>query len=304
MVKLNAGGATVCFFTGGLALAPMIAGSAAGFGLMGAGMNSLVRTQQDEYTLGDWLTSAALGFVAGAATAGIMGAGAALSTAKIGQQVGIGAIAGSVGGACQSLASDVERNLLDGEDIAVGKMLKNAACSAAIGAAVGAVGGAISSRMGGLLASTDADEVVVTAILRKSGVKALQEVSESGLGSVLNSTRKAIEERLDSTIENRRFEEHATESIKTLAKDIIVNGAAVGVAAGAAESIQCVKSRMSGVSKLARPHETCTPTSMNRSPRYKSLGSKKQDSIQVGEIQIPELDELLQELEIKNIEKV
>jgi hypothetical protein len=159
----------------------MIAGSATGFGMMGAGMNSFFRSQKEECSLEDWVTSAALGFVAGAATggvvgaatAGIMGAGVALSTATISQQVGIGAIAGSVGGACQSLASDVERNLLDDENIGAGEMLKNAACSALIGTAVGAAGGAISSRIGGLLAFTDADEVAWTALLRKSGVNSI-----------------------------------------------------------------------------------------------------------------------------------
>ncbi len=110
------------------------------------------------------------GGVVGGATAGIVGAGIALSSATIGQQAGIGAIAGSIGGGSQSVTYDIEQNLLDGKDIGAGKMLRNALSSSVVGTVVGAAGGAISSKVGGFLSSTDADEIVTTALLRKSGV--------------------------------------------------------------------------------------------------------------------------------------
>ncbi len=240
LVKYDTGGIFVCVITSGLGLVPMITGSAVGFGLMGAGPTSLVRSQQDTCTWEDYRKSTTVGFVAGAVTGGaleaatvlIVGAGVALSAATIGQQAVIGAIAGSVGGACQSLASDVERYLLDDEDIGAGKMLKNAMCTAAIGTAVGVAGGAMSSHID-LMESTDADEVIFTAFLRKLGVKALQGVSQSVLGSVLNCLFNVFEERLNSETENRRVKEHLVDGLEGITIDIVLEGVKAGTVAAA-----------------------------------------------------------------------
>jgi hypothetical protein len=123
----------------------------------------------------------------------------------------------------------------------------------------------------------------VKAVLRTlmkltTGVKVLQEVSESGLGSILNSSRKAVEERLDPDTENPRIEECLTEAIGNLAKDIIVDGAAVGLVAAGAESIHIMKSRISGV-KVARPHETWCQFHQHFFRSFNVCGSQKRKMI-------------------------
>ena len=274
---LFGGGLVICAMTGGLALAPMIAGSTIGFGMIGAGMSGASRSRKEECTWQDWGISTSVGFAAGAltggvvggATAGIIGSGVALSSATIGQQVCIGTIAGSIGGASQSLANDAEQNLIDGKEIGAGKMLTNALCSSAVGTVVGAAGGAITSKVGGFLASTDADEVVAAALLRKSGVSALQSFSESGIGTILNSTKNAIEERLDPNSENRAFGEYVTDTVGGLVVDL-VGGVVGGVAAVAVE----VKKGRNG---LDSAHETCTPKLLSKDPKFQPMKSSKTD---------------------------
>ena len=218
--------------TGGLVLVPMLVGSATGFGFLGAGWSGIFHAISEEFTFKNWLISTALGFGAGAltggalgaATAGIAGVGAGYMGLSAGQHIGIGAIAGSVGGACQSVASDFERNIIGGENIGPGKFVKNAVCAVVIGAGVGAAGGAISKSCGGFLASTNVDEVAAAAIFKKAGVEVLQSFSKSGIATGVNAVKTFLEERVDWKSENRHLLDHATDSICGLGKNLVTDG--------------------------------------------------------------------------------
>ncbi len=65
---LFGGGIAICAMTGGLALAPMIAGSAIGFGMISSGMSGISRSRREECAWQDWGMSTGLGFAAGALT--------------------------------------------------------------------------------------------------------------------------------------------------------------------------------------------------------------------------------------------
>jgi hypothetical protein len=220
-------GTAASLLTGGLAYWPMLAVNALGFGTASAGMSSISRSFDEECKWENWGKSAAIGFVTGAVTGGVLGSmtdGVSVANMTAGEHVSMGGIAGSVGGLLQSVGSDIERNLLDGEKIGAAKILKNALCSAAIGAAVGAVGGSISGGAGGFLANTNVDEVAEAAVLRKAGTQGLQSFSESGVGTLLNLTRDVIEERLDSRVENKPLGQYATRVVGGLGKDVVCSG--------------------------------------------------------------------------------
>ena len=242
---LFAAGMAIVVTTGGLALVPMVTGAVVGFGLTSAGLSSIARSFDDECKWKSWGKSAAIGFTTGALTGGALGgvaggAGVALASMTIGQHIGMGAIAGSIGGGLQSVGSDLEK-ILNGEKIGPTKVLKNAVCSAAIGTAVGVVGGAISGSVGGVLANTDVDEVAAAAIFRKAGTQGLQSFSESGVGTLLNSTRQVIEERLDWRVENKPVEEHATQAAGGLGKDLVLIGIGSFASGVVSESISEIK---------------------------------------------------------------
>jgi len=100
-----------------------------------------------------------------------------------------------------------------------------------------------------------------------AGVSALQSFSESGIGTILNSTKNAIEERLDPNLENRPIGEHVVDTVGGLAVDL-VGGVVGGVAAVAVEAKK-------GRTGFDNHHETCTPKMLSKDPKFKPMKSSK-----------------------------
>ena len=273
--------------------APTLLRFPVGFGLIWAGLSSGFRIHRLQSKVKDWPVSTLIGILSGAitgvvvegATEGILGAEAPLSNATMVQQIEIGAIAGTVAGVFQSLASDIENKVLDRKNIGFCKMLKNAFMFAVIGAIVGVVGGAISGATGGLLASTNADEVAIVAFVRKTGIYVLRSFSVRGTRSFLIAVRVVTEERLNPDTENRRFEEHASEAMVDMAQNLAF--CAVGNGAMAIEeshsaphhpTVDCQREVELYYICNASTKKSEKTGKMYKGGKLKSIGSKTTDS--------------------------
>ena len=217
---------------GSAAPAAVAAGGVLGGALTGAGIQSLLHTVNEksvvtgECDIKQWLLKAGIGFVSGAAiggaavgiTAGVAGLGSsAMESAVVttGQYIGIGVGTGAIGGAVSSIASDVGRKFVDGEEVT----LKQGACRVAFGAFIGAVagiaGGAVSKAcVGGQSSAATANlkAEVGEQILILTGARRLlnflarnipRALTESGTEAVMGTAARFVEERLDDSVENQ-----------------------------------------------------------------------------------------------------
>ena len=147
-------GIALTVVTAGLAAPAVVAaGAVLGGAMTGAGLQSLQHTVNEksvvtgEFSAKQWALKAGIGFVSGAAIAGVAGLGSsAMESAAVtmGQYMGIGAGTGAVCGAVSSIASDAGRKFVDGEEVTLKQVACRAAFGATIGAAAGIAGGAVS----------------------------------------------------------------------------------------------------------------------------------------------------------------
>ena len=147
-------GIALTVVTAGLAAPAVVAaGGVLGGAMTGAGLQSLQHTVNEksvvtgEFSAKQWALKAGIGFVSGAAIAGVAGLGSsAMESAAVtmGQYMGIGAGTGAVCGAVSSIASDAGRKFVDGEEVTLKQVACRAAFGATIGAAAGIAGGAVS----------------------------------------------------------------------------------------------------------------------------------------------------------------
>lgn len=153
-LAIAAGGIALTVVTAGLAAPAVVAaGGVLGGAMTGAGLQSLQHTVNEksvvtgEFSAKQWALKAGIGFVSGAAIAGVAGLGSsAMESAAVttGQYMGIGAGTGAVCGAVSSIASDAGRKFVDGEEVTLKQVACRAAFGASIGAAAGIAGGAVS----------------------------------------------------------------------------------------------------------------------------------------------------------------
>ena len=214
-VGLLAGGIVTCVFG-----APVV-GAVAGMGLIGGALQGGSRAVLNKKCdTKDFLYSTALGAIVGASTGAVTGVLSSVAAATVGnavlstgQQAAIGIAAGVTNGSLSSIAKNIERIVLDKEEISSKKMLKDAAAGAILGGAIGGAGGAIA---GAINASAtqyldEAAEVAAVAASRKIGFKVLEKgakfVTEKSLNVVSYTNVKFIENRLDEDSENQEFQE-------------------------------------------------------------------------------------------------
>ena len=222
---------------GSAAPAAVAAGGVLGGALTGAGIQSLLHTVNEksvvtgECDIKQWLLKAGIGFVSGAAiggatvgiTAGVAGLGNSVmksAALKMGQSIRIGAGTGSVGGAVSSIASDVGRKFVDGEEVTLKQALCHVAFGASIGAAAGIAGGAFSKasvagRTSAATANLEAE--VGEQIAVRTGAKSIgnalakkvpRALIEGGAEVVLGTAAQIFEERLDDSVENQSLGQH------------------------------------------------------------------------------------------------
>ena len=239
-VSLGTGivGIVLIAVTAGLA-APVVvaAGGVLGSALAGAGLQSLQHTMNgksvvtEECGTKQWLLKAGIGFVSGAAiggatvgiTAGVAGLGNSViksAALKMGQSIRIGAGTGSVGGAVSSIASDVGRKFVDGEEVTLKQAICHVTFGASIGAAAGIAGGAFSKasvagRTSAATANLEAE--VGEQIAVRTGAKSIGNalakkvpgaLIRGGAEVVLGTTVQICEERLDDSVENQSLVQH------------------------------------------------------------------------------------------------
>ena len=238
---ITAAGIGLTVGTAGLAAPALVAvGAVFGGGLIGGGFQSLQHTLNqraivDECLAKEWLMKAGIGFLGGAAAggaaAGFTAAIAAFELAAItaGQYIGVGAATGSTGGVAISIASDVGRKFVDGEQITLKQVVRHAVVSGLICAVAGVAGGSVSKALVGSQASAasanlrgDAVErlLMVTPRRRFASFLAqsiLRMLTESGTEAVMGTAFRFAEERLDDSVENRRPSKHVVDGIKDVA---------------------------------------------------------------------------------------
>ena len=240
VVSLGTGivGVVLIAVTAGLAAPAVVAaGGVLGSALAGAGLQSLQHTMDgnsvvtEECDTKQWLLKAGIGFVSGAAiggatvgiTAGIAGLGNSVmksAALKMGQSIRIGAGTGSVGGAVSSIASDVGRKFVDGEEVTLKQAICHVTFGASIGAAAGIAGGAFSKasvagRTSAATANLEAE--VGEQIAVRTGAKSIGNalakkvpgaLIRGGAEVVLGTTVQIFEERLDDSVENQSLVQH------------------------------------------------------------------------------------------------
>ncbi|XP_046855036.1 uncharacterized protein LOC124448069 isoform X2 [Xenia sp. Carnegie-2017] len=234
--------ATVC--TAGLA-APVfvILGAIAGGALTGAGLQSLGETVSKKSVVHgidvkNWAKKALIGSVAGAIaggasggiTAAMVGIGsAALPSAavSIGQYVSMGAANGAIGGAMFSLSSDLAKKIVDEKDISLKQFLLHTLCGALIGATAGIAGGAVTEALvdsGSVAAEPTLEGDAVEQFSAQAPGKNVYDVVRGvakkatieGTKSTANVPYKFADERLDSSVENRRLTTHLEEGAQNI----------------------------------------------------------------------------------------
>ena len=256
-VSLGTGivGVVLIAVTAGLAAPAVVAaGGVLGSALAGAGFQSLQQTVDgksvvtEECDTKQWLLKAGIGFVSGAAiggatvgiTAGVAGLGNSVmksAALKMGQSIKIGAGTGSVGGAVSSVASDVGRKFVDGEEVTLKQAVCHVAFGASIGAAAGIAGGAFSkasvaSRTSAATANLEAE--VGEQIAVRTGAKSIGNalakkvpgaLIRGGAEVVLGTAAQFVEERLDDSVENQSLGQHLSRG----AANFTCNALKVGV---------------------------------------------------------------------------
>ena len=259
-VGILAGGITLTICTAGLA-APVVIGCTVASGAMvGGGIQSSLRAVSRESIENGcdtkkYLTSMAIGGVAGAliggAAAGItvgmgMGIGsAALQATEVtmGQYIAAGSATGAAGGAVSSVVADLERKIVDGEDISVKKIVAHAVLGAAIGAAAGVAGGAVTKAAVGPAVSASAtniegeavEQLAIRSAAKKGTTGLVKHASKFGslvkdvTGGALEMTATVTEDRMAYSVENKSLGEHGLGAIPKLLKTVAINSSkAVG----------------------------------------------------------------------------
>ena len=247
------GGIALTIFTAGLA-APVVIGCTVASGAMiGGGIQSSLRAVsrgsiENGCDTKKYLTSMVIGGVAGALiggaaagiTAAMVGIGsAALQATEVtmGQYIAAGSATGAAGGAVSSVAADVERKIVDGEDISVKKMLVHATLGVVIGAAAGVAGGAVTKAAVGPAVSASATNIEGEAVEQlaircaaKKGAKGLAKhatrfgsLVEDVTGGALEITATVTEDRMDYSVENTSLGEHGFGAIPKLLKTAAIN---------------------------------------------------------------------------------
>lgn len=243
---ITAAGIGLIVGTAGLAAPALVAvGAVFGGGFVGGGFQSLQHTLNqraivDECLAKECLMKLGIGFLGGAATGGaaagftaaITGLGsAALESAAItaGQYIGVGAATGTTGGVAASIALDVGRKFVDGEQITLKQVVGHAVCGGLICAVAGVAGGSVSKALVGSQASAasanlrgDAVEQVFIVTARRRFASCLAQsiprmLTESGTEVVMGTVFRFAEERLDDSVENRRPSKHLVDGIKDVA---------------------------------------------------------------------------------------
>ena len=226
-------------------------GAVFGGGFFGGGMQSLQHTLNqraivDECLAKEWLMKAGIGFLGGATTGGaavgvtaaITGLGsAALKSAAMttGQYIGAGAATGATGGVTASIASDVGRKFVDGEQITLKQAVGHAVVGGVIGVATGITGGAVTkatvarqaSAASANLEGEIAEQVAITGAMRVRFVLAknsFRMLTESGTEAVMGTVSRFAEERLDDSVENRSPGEHVWDGMKNLLINTVSGG--------------------------------------------------------------------------------
>ena len=253
-------GAVLTALTAGAAApAAVVCGAIFGGGLAGSGFLSGMHTVSknsvvNEFEAKSWLLKAGIGFLGGAVTGAVavgittgvvgIGSGALESGAvTLGQYAGIGAASGASGGAASSLASDVARKFVDGEDVTLKEFLGHAVAGAVIGAATGTLGGMVTKAVvnGQTTAGSVAleGEVVEQAVILPGAKRMLypltqsitRKLTESGTEAVMGTAADVIEERLDDSVENQNPIEHVkNRAMRVAGKTVISCSVDVGAA--------------------------------------------------------------------------
>ena len=242
--------------TGAAAPATVVCGAVFGFGLSGAGLQSLMETvKKDSVAYGckfiSWLKKAGIGFVGGAVTggaasgitAGVVGIGsAALESGAVtaGQYVGIGAATGAVGGVTSSLASDAGSSLVDGVQVTMRQLVGHAVGGAVVGATAGVLGGlatqGIANHQASAAAANFQGELAEKA-MALTGAKPLgdalerelsRKLTHTGTEAIMGTAGQFVEERLDNSVENQHPMNHVKRVIKNVPGKVAASVAAVG----------------------------------------------------------------------------
>ena len=209
----------------------------------------------NECNVKSWLLKVGIG-LAGGAISGT--AAAAITTAVVGigstalescavtlrQFAGINAASGTIEGAIQSLASDVAKKFVDGEQVTWKQCLRHVLAGAAIGAVAGAltgmaIKGVVSSQSSAATASLQGEaleQVNVRAGItgtKRFGYTVAEHIvrgsTQSGTEAVLETAVQFAEERLDDSVPNQHPREHfkngaknlATSALKTIGKSCL-----------------------------------------------------------------------------------
>ena len=238
--------------TAGLATPVAIGCSVASGAMIGGSIQSGLRAVSRESIKNGcdtkkYLTSMAIGGFAGASiggaaagiTAGIVGVGnAALEATEmtVGQYIAAGSGTGAAGGAVSSMAADLERKWVDGEDINVKKIVGHALLGATIGAVAGVAGGAVTKAAVGPAMSASANiegEAVEQLAIRSAAKKGAKFLTQHGtkVGSLVQGAAKSVlgtaaivtEDRMDYSVENKSLGEHGFGAIVKLSKPFVKN---------------------------------------------------------------------------------
>ena len=171
------------------------------------------------------VAGALIGGVTAGITAAMVGIGSAALQAtevNMGQYIAVGSATGADGGAVSSVAADVERKIVDGEDISVKKIVAHADLGVVIGAAAGVAGGAVTKAAVGPAVSASATNIEGEAVEQlaircaaKKGAKGLAKhatrfgsLIKDVTGGALEITATVTEDRMDYTVENKSLGEH------------------------------------------------------------------------------------------------